>query len=758
MNLAGRAGRWSASRWNRTTIAWFALTLGAMAIGSQIGLNKIGDSHSGSGETARAQALLDRAHLVAPAGEIVLVQARTPDQRYGQDAFTSAIASLVQTLSRTPNVLHVRSPLEHGRLGLVSHDRHSALIEFDIAGAPDTAQNRVRPALDAVAAAQKGNPSYRIEEFGMASANYELGHVVKQDFKRAELTSLPLTLLILLVAFGALVAAAIPVLLAFTAVLGSIGLYVLVSRVYASPDFVDSVILMMGMAVGVDYSLFYLQREREERRRGSEPHASLLTAAATSGQAVLISGATVLIAMAGLFFAGNTIFTSMGLGTMVVVFVAMIGSVSVLPSLLHALGDRIDRGRLPFTRGRGGESAVWRAILRPALKRPAWSACLAAVFLLAAASPVLSMHTKLPSFTDLPRNLALVRTYERITVAFPGSPAPAKIVVRSGNMTTPRASAQIRALERLALASGQMHKPISVQYSRDHTTADISLPLAGTGDNAASLRALHLLRSQLLPQTIGTLPHVTYAVTGVTAATHDFNALMKQRLPIVFAFVLCLAFVLLLLTFRSVVVPLTAICLNLLSVGAAYGLLVLVFQHRWAEGLLGFTSNGGITSWLAMFLFVVLFGLSMDYHVFIVSRIKELVDKGESTDDAVLHGIVRTAPSVTSAALVMVAVFGIFASLTLLQFKQLGFGLAVAIAVDATIVRAVLLPSTMKLLGRWNWYLPRWLEGLPDVAGGSEISDTYKFYQVPSRRAWRDDLRRARDRQRGFRPRRRRVG
>ena len=752
MNLAGRAGRWSSARWKRTTAAWFVLTFGAMALGSQIGLNKIGDSHTGSGETARAQALLDQAKLVAPADEIVLVQGRTPEQVYGQEAFTSAIASLVQTLARTPNVVNIRSPLEHGRLGLVSHDRRSALIEFDITGNPDTAQNRVQPALDAVAAAQKGNPSYRIEEFGMASANHELNAVVNRDFRSAEFTSLPLTLLILLIAFGALVAAAIPVLLAFTAVLGSIGLYVLVSQVYASPDFVSSVILMMGMAVGVDYSLFYLQREREERRRGSAPHAALLTAASTSGQAVLISGVTVLIAMAGLFFAGNTIFTSMGIGTMVVVFVAMVGSVTVLPSLLHAFGDRIDRGRIPFMKRRGGESAVWRAILRPALRRPALSAVLAAGLLLAAASPVLSMHTKLPSFTDLPHNLAIVRTYERISAAFPGSPAPAEIVVRGRDMTSRQAGDQIRALERRALASGQMHKPITLQYSRDHTTVHIALPLAGSGDNTASMRALHLLRSQLLPQTVGTLPGTTYAVTGVTAATHDFNALMKQRLPIVFAFVLCLAFVLLLLTFRSVVVPLTAICLNLLSVGAAYGLVVLVFQHHWAEGVLGFTSNGGITSWLPMFLFVVLFGLSMDYHVFIVSRIKELVDKGETTDDAVQRGIVRTAPSVTSAALVMVAVFGIFASLSMLQFKQLGFGLAAAIAVDATIVRAVLLPSTMKLLGDWNWYLPRWLDWLPSLAAEEQISVSYERYQVRSGRG-----RRARDRQRGLGSRRRGV-
>jgi putative drug exporter of the RND superfamily len=401
---------------------------------------------------------------------------------------------------------------------------------------------------------------------------------------------------------------------------------------------------------------------------------------------------------------------------MAVVFIAMVGSVTVLPSLLQGLGDKVDRGRLPRTKARGGESAFWRRILRPAINHPAVSAVAAAGLLLLAATPLLNMHTKLPSYTDLPHGLGIIRTYDRITKAFPGSPAPAVIVVQGASMTAGPAGDQIRALERQALASGQMHKPISILYSPDKTTATISIPLAGSGDNGASFRALKLLRNQLLPDTLGTLPNTEYAVTGVTAATHDFNILMKQRLPIVFAFVLCLAFVLLLLTFRSVVVPLTAICLNLLSVGAAYGILVLVFQHHWAEGILGFTSNGGITSWLPMFLFVVLFGLSMDYHVFIVSRIKELYDRGESTDDAVMHGIVRTAPAVTSAALVMVAVFGLFATLSILQFKQLGFGLAVAILVDATIVRAVLLPSTMKLLGKWNWYMPAWLEWLPSLA------------------------------------------
>ncbi len=505
----------------------------------------------------------------------------------------------------------------------------------------------------------------------------------------------------------------IPLVLGFTAVLGAIGISIIVSQVYALPNFLDSVILMMGMAVGVDYSLFYLQREREERRGGASQHTGLLTAARTSGRAVLISGATVLIAMAGMFFAGNPIFSAMGLATMIVVLLAMIGSVTVLPALLHKLGDRVNRGRVPFVGGQRGEGRLWRSILWPALHHPGFAVLISGAVLAAAALPVFTMHTKLPSFTDLPHNLPIVRTYERMIRAFPGSPTPAVVVMRADRITAPAVQAQVAALKRRALESGQVRSPISTRISPDRTVEEIDLPLVGRGDDATSMHALAVMRGTLLPETIGSVKGVKYATTGIAAGTKDFNDLMKARLPFIFAFVLGLAFVLLLFTFRSIVVPLTAIVLNLLSVGAAYGLLVLVFQHHWAEGILGFSSNGGITSWLPMFLFVVLFGLSMDYHVFIVSRIKELVDRGESNEDAVLHGISRTAPSVTSAAAVMVAVFGIFATLSLLQFKQMGFGLAVAIAVDATVVRAVLLPATMKLLGDWNWYLPRWLEWLP---------------------------------------------
>jgi putative drug exporter of the RND superfamily len=341
---------------------------------------------------------------------------------------------------------------------------------------------------------------------------------------------------------------------------------------------------------------------------------------------------------------------------------------------------------------------------------------LAGGLLALAATPVLHMHTKLPSFTDMPKGLAIVQTYKDLLHAFPGAPSPANVVVQAPSVySTPVADA-ISALKQQAIATHKMFHPIVTTINKDGTTADIAIPLAGNGDNATSLAALSALRTTVLPSTLGNVPDVSYAVTGETAGTHDFNAQMKTRMPWVFAFVLSLAFLLLLATFRSVVIPVTAIALNLLSVGAAYGLLVLIFQGTWAEGLLDFTSNRSIVSWLPMFLFVILFGLSMDYHVFIISRIKELHDTGLSTEEAVARGIRRTAGTVTSAAIIMVAVFGVFASLQVIQFKQMGIGLGLAVLIDATIIRGVLLPATMKILGDWNWYMPRWLEWVPTLA------------------------------------------
>jgi RND superfamily putative drug exporter len=559
----------------------------------------------------------------------------------------------------------------------------------------------------------------------------------------------------LLWAFGAFVAAAVPVLLAFSAVLASIGLAQLVSHVAHASDSTQSVILLMGMAVGVDYSLFYLKREREERLAGYQGKEGLLRASATSGQAVLISGLTVLIAMAGMLLAGSKIFVSIGAGAMIVVFTALVGSLTVLPALLGKLGDRVEWGLrqalaamvlgalrrfnvqprwlvwlrdtatlLRRLKGERQESRVWGFVLRRAMRVPGIATLLCTGVLVVLTIPAFSMHTKLLGFTDLPKELQIVQTYTRIQQAFPGSPAPAHVVVHAPNLATPRFRAAFREFRTLALASGEVHPPITVTVNKTRTVARIDFPLAGNGTDAAAVRALKTLRTRIIPPVLKTLPRGTeVAVTGMTAGTYDFNQTMRQRAPLVFVFVLGLAFVLLLLTFRSIVIPLKAILLNLLSVGAAFGVLVWIFQEGHLQGLLSFHSNGAVVTWLPLFLFTVLFGLSMDYHVFILSRVKELVDKGVATTEAVERGIRTTASTVTAAAAVMIAVFAIFASLRTLDIKQLGVGLAVAVLLDATLIRGVLLPAAMKLLGEWNWYLPRWLQWLPRLNMEAELHE-----------------------------------
>jgi len=718
LNLAGRAGRWSARHWKRALFGWLVFAAVAMTVGSMAGHVQMKDSEFASGEAATALRLLDRGGLTQPATENVLVQSRMFDA--SSPAFVSAMVSVVQALSMQPNVTNIQDPVFKQRGGgQISRDGHSALIQFDVRGDPNKAKDKIEPILDAIAVVQQGTPGISVREVGNASANYEIGKTFKKDFANAERLTIPLTLLILLGAFGTLVAAGLPVLLAFSAVLASLGAYSLVTHV-SSGDYqsTSAVILLVGMAVGVDYSLFYLRREREERAAGQEARPALLRAASTSGQAVLISGITVLIAMAGMFIASNKIFTSMAFGTMLVVLCAVVGSLTVLPAALSKLGDRVDRGRIPYL-GRkkhaAGESRFWAYVLDRVLRKTVLSIVLAAGLLLGAATPLLGMHTKLPSFTDMPKELPIVQTYKSLIAAFPGAPTPADVVIQAPNVRSTAVAEQVQALKAKAVATGQMFEPMLMTFSRDNTVVDIHVPIAGNGDDKASLAALATLRNVVLPSTIGRLGSVQYAVTGETAGTHDFNEQMKARMPWVLAFVLGLAFVLLLATFRSVVIPLTAIALNLLSVGAAYGLLVLIFQNDWAEGILGFTSNHAITSWLPMFLFVILFGLSMDYHVFILSRIKELRDGGMSTEEAVSRGIRRTAGTVTSAAIIMVAVFAIFGTLRMIMMKQMGVGLGLAVLIDATVIRGVLLPATMKLLGEWNWYMPRWLEWVPSL-------------------------------------------
>jgi uncharacterized membrane protein YdfJ with MMPL/SSD domain len=709
-NLAARAGHWSARHRKIAIGGWLAFVVLAFVLGGAIGTKELADEDTGNGSSRVADTAISKADFPDKADEQVLVQARGGKLTVEDPTFKAGVDDVVAKLKETRDVTEVASPFAQGNEGQISKDGRSALVTFSIPG-DEQLDEKVVPSLSSTAAVQRAHPDLRIEQFGDASADKALGASLDDDFKRAEFLSLPITMIILIVAFGALVAAGVPLLLAITAVVGTLGLVGPISQIIPMEESANSVILLIGLAVGVDYSMFYLRRKMEERDAGRSSEAALEFAAATSGKAVLVSGLTVLIAMSGMFLAGNAVFTSFAVGTMLVVAVAMLGSVTVLPAVLSKLGDNVEKARVPFIgrlRHRNhGESRVWSYVIDKALARPVVAVIASAGLLIVLALPALNMKTVNPGTAGLPHDLPIMQTYERIQSAFPGGPLPALAVVEAKDVTSPAVQKGIDDLK--ATASG----PTNVLVSPNKQVAIVSIPLPGNGTDERSDAALMQLRDTTIPQTIGRVPGTQTNVTGMTAGSKDFNDKMSSRLPVVFAFVLGLAFLLLLVTFRSIVVPLKAIVLNLLSVGAAYGILTYVFQDGHFESLLNFRSVGGITSWLPLFLFVILFGLSMDYHVFIISRIREAVDGGMSTDKAVAHGIKATAGVVTSAAIVMVAVFAIFASLSMIEFKQMGVGLAVAILLDATLVRAVLLPATMKLLGERNWYLPRQLHWLP---------------------------------------------
>jgi uncharacterized membrane protein YdfJ with MMPL/SSD domain len=719
-NLAARMGRWSAQHRKKAILGWIAFVVLATVAGGAFGQRTLSDADTSNGSSAIAERAIEGANFPDDETEQVLVQGNG-SLKASDPRFAAAVGDLTQKLKATSHVTEVQSPLSAGNEGQISKDGRSAFVSFKIPGDADQAADRVDATLAATAAAQHAHPDLRIEQFGGASADKALSKSFEDDFQRAETLSLPITLLILLVAFGALVAAGLPLLLAMTAVAGTLGLLGPISQAMPVDESISSVVLLIGLAVGVDYCMFYLRREMEERDAGRAPEAALNAAAATSGRAVLVSGITVMVAMGGMFLAGNAVFESFAVGTILVVAVAIIGSLTVLPAMLSFLGQKgwTEKGRVPYVaklRHRNkGESRVWSAIIDRVLKRPVLSIALSGGLLVVLAIPALGMHTINPGAAGLPRSLPIVQTYDRLQAAFPGGAEPAVIAVAAKDVTAPQVRAAIAALKREAKTTDGLGQPVTVTNSPDKSVAIVEIPLAGDGTDSVSEAALARLRDDVIPATIGHTDGVQANVTGMTAGSKDFNDTMKSHLPLVFGFVLGLTFLLLLVTFRSLVIPIKAIVLNLLSVGASYGVLTFVFQDGHGEGLLDFQSIGGITSWLPLFLFVILFGLSMDYHVFILSRIREAVTGGMSTDRAVSYGIKQTAGVVTSAAIVMVAVFAIFATLSSLEFKQMGVGLAAAILIDATLVRAVLLPATMKLLGDWNWYLPKRLNWLPSL-------------------------------------------
>jgi uncharacterized membrane protein YdfJ with MMPL/SSD domain len=710
-NLAARMGRWSANHWKSATFGWLAFVLVAFALGGMAGTKSIDSNEPAPGESGQMEKMLDEG-FKQPASESIFIQSGSLTVE--DAAFTAVIEDVVRRIETLDDVQNVRSPLDPANADQIAASGRAALVDFEIRGDADDAADKVGPIQDRVAVAQEMHPDFFIGEFGNASAEDAVVTAYGDDLGKAGTLSLPITLIILVIAFGSLIAAGIPLLLALTAVFGTFGLVALTSHVVPMANEAPALVLLIGLAVGVDYSMFYLKRAREERAAGRSVHAAVEAAAATSGRSVLVSGLTVMTAMAGMFLTGDKIFASLAIATITVVAMAVLGSLTVLPALLCRLGDKVDRLRVPLIgRKRGSaQGRFWARIVDRVMRRPVLWAALSAGLLIALAIPAAQLRLQTGGPDSFPQSLPAMQTYNHMQEAFPGTALPANVVVQASDVNSSEVQAAIQAFRERAVATGQAHEPITVDVNEDGTVANITVPIDGKGTDSVSEASLVALRD-VVPETVGALPDTEAGVTGLTAGWIDSKNEIKSQLPGVFAFVLLFAFVLMLFAFRSLVIAAKAIFLNLLSVAAAYGVLVLVFQHGVGKGLVGFASTAGIDPVIPLLLFVILFGLSMDYHVFILSRIREAVIRGMGTDEAVAYGIRSTAGVVTSAAIVMVFVFAVFATLSMMFFKQFGVGLAVAVLLDATIVRAVLLPASMKLLGDWNWYLPSWLEWLP---------------------------------------------
>jgi putative drug exporter of the RND superfamily len=724
-----RIACWSAAHAKTAVLGWFGLVALTFAAGQLLGTQSL--PVYDPGQTGQAEQVLHQFDVSTPPQESVLVQARGAGLTYFTDPqMRVAVRQVTESLDRMPRTAaDVRAPgliaaetsaattgraSSAGADSLISSDGRSALVTFVVAGPHGSQSTAVAADEAAVARVQADYPQLLVAEGGSASANAAANALLESDFRRAEYTSIPITLILLLVVFGALIAAGLPVVLAGSAVAATISLIAIESRWLPVRSGTSEIVLIIGMAVGVDYSLFYLRREREERAAGRSAAEALRIAASTSGRAIVVSGLTVMISLAGLLLSGISLFTGMAYSTITVVGVAVAGSLTVLPGMLSLLGAAADRGKIPLLgrrRTAAQSSRLWAAVVRRVVRHPVIWGGAAAAALLVLAAPALGLRLGNP-YINLPRSAPVAQTLAKISTAFPGSPSPAEVVVTGPDLSGPAVQAALTSLQERASPTGPIRSPITASRVAAGRALVVTVPLAGTGSDSASDDALLYLRNDALPETLGRAG-LTFAVMGTTAMDYDWSTTLRDRTPVVFGVVALLAFLLLMIAFRSLALPLVSVLLNLLSVGAAYGVITLIFQDGRLQGLLDFTSNGSIAQWVPLFMFVLLFGLSMDYHVFILSRIRERCTRGLSTADAVVDGIAASGGVVTSAAVIMVAVFSIFATLSFVDVKTLGIGLAVAVLVDATAVRGILVPAAMAILGDRSWYLPGWLRWLP---------------------------------------------
>ena len=717
LSFTGRIANWSARhRWWVVTASALFIVL-AMFISNTIGMEILDDEGIEGEAAVGADLVQERFDVVAvPTEQLVF---SNPSLSVDDPVFRSTVEGLVQQLRALPEVQSVASYYDTQDPNMVSDDGSVLLAQLVIEGDTDDALDKIDPIQDKVHAAAESASGFEIVMAGTTSIDQQLEEIEKEDFGTMIMITMVLALVLMLIAFRSVVAATIPLIMALGAIFSAIGVATLVSHVYPMPEFLAQVVLLMGMAVGVDYSLFIVSRYRSEREAGRPKLEAITVACNTTGRAVFYAGVTVLLSLAGLMLTDSAIFASMAIGVIIVVSLALVASLTLLPAMLAVLGDNVNRLRLPII-GRDSKEnnggGIWGAITDKVLARPGILATVTAAALIALAVPVLSLDMGFGTGSDnyhdaVEGKRALQLLEENFTS---GLAAPAYVIVDAPDVNSANVQASVARLVEAVARDDAFSPPFDIQVNGAGDLLYVQVPLVGGTDETVSENAVKHLRQDIIPPAFAGSDVQVY-VSGATASSLDTTDHMNKAVPYVFGFVLGLAFLLLLVMFRSIVIPVKAIALNLLSVGAAYGVMVMVFQWGWGIGILGSEATGVIAPWLPLFMFAILFGLSMDYHMLLLSRIKEAYDQGYSNEESVSRGIKVTAGQITSAAAIMVGIFFTFALGRQIFAQQMGVGLGVAVLIDATVIRTVLLPASMKLLGDRNWYLPSWLDWLPKV-------------------------------------------
>lgn len=702
----------------RTIGIWLALmAAAAVASGSLLASATTTDVQmTNNPEANQAEKLLED-RLTGPERDTEIVIVRNESSTVDDPAYESYVKGLADDLKALGGdvVENVDTFYDAGEeAGLVSEDRRATLLPTLLAGAPEDAIDQIPKLQDVVKANASTGFTTRI--FGPAALGDDFNTVSEEDLAKGESVGILAALVILVIVFGAVVAGVVPVIIGVASIFLAVGVVAVVGQVVQFSFFVTNMISMMGLAVGIDYSLFVVSRYREERLRGLDKLDAIEATGATASRAVFFSGLTVVLALLGMILIPNSIFKSLGAGAIFVVVIAVLASLTLLPAVLGLLGDKVNSLRIHRRKAadpdhRGG---FWDGVTRTVMRRPVVSLVFGVTILVAFASSALDMRTGFSGVSTIPDELPSKQAFDVLARDFAGGlSSPVKIVV-DGDADDPAVVDSVDTLQ-AALATDELFgKPdVTVNDARDLTL--IAVPVNGDPLSEAAVDAVGRVRNDYVPAAFPDGGPARALVGGETAFNKDFFEVASRYLPIVFVFVLGLSFILLTIAFRSIVVPAKAIVMNLLSVGAAYGLIVAVSQKGVGAGILGFQQVEVIEAWLPLFLFSVLFGLSMDYHVFLLSRIREHFDQTGDNTESVAYGLRTTAGIITGAALIMVAVFGGFAAGRMVAFQQMGFGLAVAVLIDATIVRSILVPASMKLLGDRNWYLPSWLQWLPNV-------------------------------------------